>query len=190
MAKNQAMLRFLDAEKIMAAMLELEGAEATKETFHRAEILTKRAMRGKVLGESENVTLLCRAINYAAKWEEDAEWDDFGLLVDIACEAFRVERHLVLGKCKTHDACAVRNVIGAIWAETHTMADTRKRLNWSSPSQAYHARLRCEKYFAHPVKSIFLKNTLEAVKEKCPHLITHSALSAESPTLDENGKQN
>lgn len=58
--------------------------------------------------------------------------EDFLSLVKIVCSAFRVPVRRALSRKRDKNGVHARRLIAAIWMETHTIDETRRRMKWKS----------------------------------------------------------
>lgn len=116
----------------------------------------------------------------------EPEEQDFEVLVDTVCEIMRQDKGLVISKARRHGVTAARNVIAAIWAETHTMQDTARRLRWNSHVHIYHARKRMIAMLGDEIMAPRIQMILKALQERAPWLVMRATTKEEIAQNREN----
>lgn len=96
--------------------------------------------------------------------------EHFDTLAEIVCRHYGQPVGLVLSKRRHHSVTHPRNIIGAIWSNGNTLADTAYRCGWRAPQSTLHAQRRILALLESPAHAYRIDKIMEEVAEKLPWL--------------------
>ena len=115
----------------------------------------------------------------------DYELEDWDTLVDTVCEIYREPRNRVISRSHRHRYTTPRNIIAAIWSETHTLQSTALRCHWKAHKNVFCARDRMSTLMQDTIHGQRIKRILTRLSRKAPWLIERAIAAGLAPNPDD-----